>query len=289
MGTGGETVEESAGAGVTGGAGRIALTASPSAHADAVADKVGSVPDATPVLSGAAGRRVGRSAGGCRGCHCKNSRCLKLYCDCFAAGVYCTDCYCANCLNRPEYENARQRAIRTTLLRNPLAFHAKVVLGEADGGENDRAVVRDRLPSAMAAPPGTGPPEHLVTSAAGGDGPAAEASSPPTPPLDRTMSAVATPDGRLVPMLCVPQKVLRMFRESRGLQRRVSLRELQELRRQRGTGGGAGAPGVGGDGHLVFAPAWRQRHAHQELPERHSGRHRGGRHRDAAPGRRRAD
>ncbi|KAK4538521.1 hypothetical protein CDCA_CDCA18G4546 [Cyanidium caldarium] len=201
MGTGGEAVEESAGAGVTGGAGRIALTASPCAHADAVADKVGSVPHATPVLSGAAGRRVGRSAGGCRGCHCKNSRCLKLYCDCFAAGVYCTDCYCANCLNRPEYENARQRAIRTTLLRNPLAFHAKVVLGDADGGENDRAVVRDRLPSAMAAPPGTGPPEHLVTSAAGGDGPAAEASSPPTPPLDRTMSAVATPDGRLVPML----------------------------------------------------------------------------------------
>ena len=35
-----------------------------------------------------------------RSCNCKNSRCTKLYCECFAAGVYCNDtCNCANCFN----------------------------------------------------------------------------------------------------------------------------------------------------------------------------------------------
>ena len=35
-----------------------------------------------------------------RSCNCKNSRCTKLYCECFAAGVYCNDtCNCANCCN----------------------------------------------------------------------------------------------------------------------------------------------------------------------------------------------
>jgi hypothetical protein len=34
------------------------------------------------------------------GCNCKNSKCLKKYCDCFAAGVVCSnDCRCLNCLN----------------------------------------------------------------------------------------------------------------------------------------------------------------------------------------------
>jgi hypothetical protein len=27
-------------------------------------------------------------------CNCKNSKCLKLYCECFAAGVYCEVCLC---------------------------------------------------------------------------------------------------------------------------------------------------------------------------------------------------
>lgn len=32
-------------------------------------------------------------------CNCKNSKCLKLYCDCFSAGKYCDDCNCTDCLN----------------------------------------------------------------------------------------------------------------------------------------------------------------------------------------------
>lgn len=36
---------------------------------------------------------------GCVKCNCKKSRCLKLYCDCFAAGVPCSDCNCEVCEN----------------------------------------------------------------------------------------------------------------------------------------------------------------------------------------------
>lgn len=38
-------------------------------------------------------------------CNCKKSRCLKLYCDCFAVGKCCTkDCNCINCLNTEDHE-----------------------------------------------------------------------------------------------------------------------------------------------------------------------------------------
>ncbi len=35
-------------------------------------------------------------------CNCKKSKCLKLYCDCFAAGLGCApDCNCFSCENCP--------------------------------------------------------------------------------------------------------------------------------------------------------------------------------------------
>lgn len=35
------------------------------------------------------------------GCNCKNSQCLKLYCECFASMLYCDPkiCSCKNCMN----------------------------------------------------------------------------------------------------------------------------------------------------------------------------------------------
>ncbi|CAI0408493.1 unnamed protein product [Linum tenue] len=59
-------------------------------------------------------------------CNCKNSRCLKLYCECFAAGLYCKDCNCVNCYNNLEHEGARQEAVGLTLERNPNAFRPKI-------------------------------------------------------------------------------------------------------------------------------------------------------------------
>ncbi|RWR72461.1 protein tesmin/TSO1-like protein CXC 5 [Cinnamomum micranthum f. kanehirae] len=59
-------------------------------------------------------------------CNCKHSRCLKLYCECFASGVYCDGCNCANCCNNSENDAARKEAIDLTLERNPHAFRPKI-------------------------------------------------------------------------------------------------------------------------------------------------------------------
>ncbi|KAJ6957348.1 protein tesmin/TSO1-like CXC 6 [Populus alba x Populus x berolinensis] len=59
-------------------------------------------------------------------CNCKNSMCLKLYCECFAAGIHCNGCNCLNCHNNVENEKERKEAVETTLQRNPNAFRPKI-------------------------------------------------------------------------------------------------------------------------------------------------------------------
>ncbi|XP_022881434.1 uncharacterized protein LOC111398655 [Olea europaea var. sylvestris] len=61
-------------------------------------------------------------------CNCKKSKCLKLYCDCFAAGIYCEEpCSCQGCYNRPEYEDTVLETRQQIESRNPLAFAPKTV------------------------------------------------------------------------------------------------------------------------------------------------------------------
>lgn len=59
-------------------------------------------------------------------CKCKNSKCLKKYCECFASGRYCNDCNCRNCYNNVGHEAARQDAIDAAMERNPMAFMPKI-------------------------------------------------------------------------------------------------------------------------------------------------------------------
>ena len=60
------------------------------------------------------------------GCTCKKTKCLKLYCQCFAVKIYCGgNCRCLTCQNTPQHESARQDAIRAILSRNPTAFDTK--------------------------------------------------------------------------------------------------------------------------------------------------------------------
>ena len=59
-------------------------------------------------------------------CNCQKSRCLKLYCDCFAVGTYCEGCNCVDCLNTQQNENYRRDAVAATLDRNPNAFRPKI-------------------------------------------------------------------------------------------------------------------------------------------------------------------
>lgn len=61
----------------------------------------------------------------CKKCNCKNSQCLKLYCECFRARRFCTGCNCHNCKNTPVHMEERQKAISEILLRNPKAFEKK--------------------------------------------------------------------------------------------------------------------------------------------------------------------
>ncbi|XP_042383285.1 protein tesmin/TSO1-like CXC 5 isoform X1 [Zingiber officinale] len=61
-----------------------------------------------------------------KNCNCKHSKCLKLYCECFASGVYCDGCNCTNCCNNAENGATRHEAIEAILERNPNAFRPKI-------------------------------------------------------------------------------------------------------------------------------------------------------------------
>uniref|UniRef100_A0A182M0L9 CRC domain-containing protein n=1 Tax=Anopheles culicifacies TaxID=139723 RepID=A0A182M0L9_9DIPT len=70
-----------------------------------------------------------------RPCNCTKSQCLKLYCDCFANGEYCYNCNCKDCFNTFDHANERQKAVRSTLERNPNAFKPKIgSIGSTDDG-----------------------------------------------------------------------------------------------------------------------------------------------------------
>lgn len=62
-----------------------------------------------------------------RGCTCKASKCLKLYCVCFAAGRTCgRECACRQCHNNGQYPDQKKAAVEAILERNPTAFEPKV-------------------------------------------------------------------------------------------------------------------------------------------------------------------
>ncbi|KAL1536123.1 protein tesmin/TSO1-like CXC 2 [Salvia divinorum] len=64
----------------------------------------------------------------CKRCNCKKSKCLKLYCECFAAGVYCVEpCACIDCFNKPIHEDTVLATRKQIESRNPLAFAPKVI------------------------------------------------------------------------------------------------------------------------------------------------------------------
>lgn len=60
------------------------------------------------------------------GCTCKKTKCLKLYCQCFAVKIYCGgNCRCLVCFNTTKHEKQRKDAMRSILSRNPTAFDTK--------------------------------------------------------------------------------------------------------------------------------------------------------------------
>ncbi|XWS69902.1 hypothetical protein CRYUN_Cryun03dG0003500 [Craigia yunnanensis] len=77
-------------------------------------------------------------------CNCKHSRCLKLYCECFASGIFCDGCNCVNCYNNVENEAARRDAVEATLERNPNAFRPKIA-SSPHGARDSREEAREVL------------------------------------------------------------------------------------------------------------------------------------------------
>lgn len=62
-----------------------------------------------------------------KSCNCKKSKCLKLYCECFANNKFCgVDCACNGCSNVAEHDDERLHAKEQILMRNPLAFRPKI-------------------------------------------------------------------------------------------------------------------------------------------------------------------
>lgn len=57
-------------------------------------------------------------------CNCKNSQCLKMYCECFRNNKTCNNCNCVNCLNKPN-SRARNAVIKQIKEKNPKAFEPK--------------------------------------------------------------------------------------------------------------------------------------------------------------------
>lgn len=72
-------------------------------------------------------------------CSCLRSNCLKLYCDCFAAGRACEGCHCRHCRNNLSDDitrRARDFAMRMALARNPRAFKPKIETNSGNEGKH---------------------------------------------------------------------------------------------------------------------------------------------------------
>jgi hypothetical protein len=81
----------------------------------------------TQVSAGAA-TQTGTSKTATVSCNCKKSKCLKLYCDCFAILQFCDSrhCRCVACCNTITHETVRNNAIKTIKERNSRAFRVKI-------------------------------------------------------------------------------------------------------------------------------------------------------------------
>ena len=63
-------------------------------------------------------------------CKCKQSKCLKLYCDCFANSLVCgMECQCQNCNNTENNSKEIEKARRAIVRRNPSGFEKKISNG----------------------------------------------------------------------------------------------------------------------------------------------------------------
>ncbi|CAN0019965.1 unnamed protein product, partial [Ectocarpus fasciculatus] len=96
------------------------------AGAGAAAAHEGAAAGVAAYGGGGGGATTAATSSALEGCSCKKSMCLKLYCQCFAGQLVCSDaCRCENCYNSAEHGVERRAAVRELLCRSPHAFDAK--------------------------------------------------------------------------------------------------------------------------------------------------------------------
>jgi hypothetical protein len=106
---------------------------------------VGGSPHLSAVLSTVSdvdGADLVPSQGSSKKCHCRRSRCLKLYCECFAANVLCDGCKCVDCENTQYHPDSRRKAVQYKLSRNRTAFEPKFKATSAVIGQSEFSHIR---------------------------------------------------------------------------------------------------------------------------------------------------
>ena len=73
-------------------------------------------------------------------CNCKKSRCLKLYCECFSAEIYCEGCNCTDCYNNADHEEMRGKAMQETRTKNPKAFKPRLNLDSDNPAQSNHSM-----------------------------------------------------------------------------------------------------------------------------------------------------
>ncbi|KAH7686644.1 Lin-54 family protein [Dioscorea alata] len=72
-------------------------------------------------------RKQGKKPEGFKHCSCQKSRCLNLYCECFAKKKFCVNCQCKNCQNTSANAESVAAAQKRSLHFNPTAFDPKII------------------------------------------------------------------------------------------------------------------------------------------------------------------
>jgi len=68
-------------------------------------------------------------------CHCKKSKCLKLYCECFRQGILCeSHCGCIDCHNKVGNDNLVRYIKSKRISKNPETFKSKFELVKLEDG-----------------------------------------------------------------------------------------------------------------------------------------------------------
>ena len=74
-------------------------------------------------------------------CNCRKSKCLKLYCECFANNRYCgAACACVCCHNVSGFDAIRIQAKQHILMRNPQAFRQTKIVQQSATEPHDLAM-----------------------------------------------------------------------------------------------------------------------------------------------------